>query len=406
MSVLFLGKEQMKKKVLLLEWASFGTPFVIDSFHELGYQVDKFPIPRERIDTRSDVGYAEQLVHQMMGKEYACIFTFNYFPVVAIACKACKVPYISWTYDSPFIQLYSETLGFETNFVFVFDGHTVKELQAIGYGNVQYLPMAAATDYYQKLLQKHQGKLECHNDVAFVGSLYKEDFHNPFKKMQGLSDYYKGIVDGLVQAQKSVYGYNFLQEVLERNQDLVKEMHVLCPIVFGADELETIEWVYANYYLSRQVTALDRCDLLEEMAKHFQTCVYAPEKHSIPGVEFREKVDYFFEAPYVYKNSKINLNITLRSIQTGIPLRAFDIMGSGGLLLSNYQEDLLEYFEPDVDFLLYGNYEEAIEKASFYIKNDKEREKIIQHSMAKLRAEHTYLQRVKVMCSCIEDYWM
>ena len=93
MSVLFLGKEQMKKRVLLLEWASFGTPFVIDSFHELGYQVDKFPIPRERIDTRSDVGYAEQLVHQMMGKEYACIFTFNYFPMVAIAypCNSSDV---------------------------------------------------------------------------------------------------------------------------------------------------------------------------------------------------------------------------------------------------------------------------------------------------------------------------
>ena len=81
-------------------------------------------------------------------------------------------------------------------------------------------------------------------------------------------------------------------------------------------------------------------------------------------------------------------------------------MGSGGLLLSNYQEELLEYFEPDVDFLLYANYEDAVEKASFYIKNEKEREKIIQHSMAKLRAEHTYLQRVKVMCSYVEDYWM
>ena len=110
----------MRNKILLLEWASFGTPFVVQGFQQMGYEVERIPIPREKVDTRSDVEYAEELVYQIIGKEYAAVFTFNYFPVVAIACKACKLPYVSWTYDSPFIQLYSKTLGFETNFAFVF----------------------------------------------------------------------------------------------------------------------------------------------------------------------------------------------------------------------------------------------------------------------------------------------
>ena len=396
----------MKNKILFLEWASFGTPFIIESFYKLGYQVEKLALPRENVDTRNDVGYAEQLVNQMIGREYAFVFGFNYFPVVAIACKACKVPYVSWTYDSPFIQLYSKTLGFDTNFVYVFDSHTVRELQAMGYGNVQYLPMAVPIDYYDNLLQQGKKKSFYESEVSFVGSLYSEDFHNPFRKMKELTGYYKGMIDGLLQAQKNVYGYNFLQEILEKNQDLVEKIYEICPVTVCGDGLETVEWVYANYYLSRQVTALDRADLLENMAKEFQTCIYTPEKSNIPGAVNREKVDYYTEAPYVYQNSKINLNITLRSIQTGIPLRAFDIMGSGGLLLSNYQEDFLEHFEPDVDFLLYGSYEEAMDKASFYIKNDKEREKIIQNSMKKIKAEHTYLNRVKMMCGAIEEYWM
>ena len=371
----------------------------------MGYEIDKISMPKENVDTRNDVGYAEQLVYQIIGKEYACVFTFNYFPVVAIACKACKVPYVSWTYDSPFIQLYSKTLGFETNYVFVFDSHTVRELQGMGYGNVQYLPMAAPTDYYYKLFQKNYNKSYYECDVAFVGSLYNEDFHNPFRKMKEVTGYYKGMIDGLIHAQKKIYGYNFLQEVLVKNPDLVEKIYEFCPVTVKGDGLETIEWVYANYYLSRHVTAVDRKELLEEMAKEFATCIYTPEKSNILLAKNRGKVDYYTEAPYVYYNSKINLNITLRSIQTGIPLRAFDIMGSGGLLLSNYQEDFLEHFEPDVDFLLYESYEEAVDKVSFYINHDFERKKIIQSSMKKIEAGHTYLHRVQKMCACIKDYW-
>lgn len=46
-------------------------------------------------------------------------------------------------------------------------------------------------------------------------------------------------------------------------------------------------------------------------------------------------VDYDTQLPFLYRRSKINLNITCRSIVTGIPMRALDVMASGGFLLSN-----------------------------------------------------------------------
>ena len=389
----------------MLEWASFGTPFVIQSFQQFGYEVEKYPIPREKIDTRNDTKFAEQLVYQIIGKNYAAVFTFNYFPVVAIACKACKLPYISWTYDSPFIQLYSKTLEYETNFAFVFDSNTVRELQGMGYHNVYYLPMAGAWEHYENVLQQKydQNKYQC--DVAFVGSLYSEDFQNPFRKMSQLSGYYKGLIDGLLQAQKNIYGYNFLQEILEKRQDLVEKIFEYCPVTGSGDGLESVEWVYSNYYLSRQVTALDRQDILTKMAKEFSTHMYTPEQTRIPGAICSGKVDYYNEAPFVFQNSKVNLNITLRSIQTGIPLRAFDIMACGGFLLSNYQEDFMEFFEPDIDFVMFTSSEEAMDKAAYYVKHDTERDKIRNNGLAKIKAEHTYLQRIKPMCDCIEVYW-
>lgn len=390
---------------MFLEWHSFGTPFVIQAFQKSGYSLIRETFPRDKIDTRNDAKYTERLVHLIMDREYACVFTINYFPVVAIACKACRIPYISWTYDSPYVQLYSKTLEFDTNFAFVFDSHTVQELHSMGYHNVYYLPMAVPEDDYEKMFRKSYNKSHYQCEVAFVGSLYSEDFHNPFRKMKELTGYYKGLIDGLLQAQRKVYGYQFLQEILEEMPDLVEQIDRLCPFLIAGDGLETIEWVYANYYLLRQVTALDRYMLLGQMAERFHTCVYTPEKSRIPHADNRGKVDYYTEAPYVYYNSKVNLNITLRSIQTGIPLRAFDIMGCGGFLLSNWQEDFLEYFEPDEDMVLYESSEEAVDKATFYLEHETQRCKIAENGRQKVKKEHTYLHRIKDMCTYIEEYW-
>mgnify|MGYP003296372588 CR=1 FL=1 len=395
----------MKRNILFIEWKSFGNIFIKQSFQKRGYNVESILLSQENNDTKNNTIYAEKLVHRILNGSYACVFTFNYFPIVAMVCKACKVPYISWTYDSPFVQLYSKTIEYETNFVFVFDSHTVRELRDMGYDNVFYLPMAVPDDYYINMQKKKYDKKIYNNDISFVGSLYNEDFHNPFRKMKNLEGYYKGMIDAVVQAQKKIYGYNFLQEVLQENPELVKQIYRFCPVTVTEDSLESMEWVYANYYLARKVTAEDREQLLKFLSKDFYVTIYTPEKTNISVVENRGKVDYYTEAPYVFSNSKINLNITLRSIQTGIPLRAFDIMGNGGFLLTNYQEDYMEYFEPDKDLVMYASYEEAAEKVIYYLKNDEERKKIANNALNKVMKEHTYTDRVNVMCSFIEEYW-
>ena len=121
------------------------------------------------------------------------------------------------------------------------------------------------------------------------------------------------------------------------------------------------------------------------------------EADPIPGIKMFGPVDYYDEMPYVFKNARINLNITLRSIKTGIPLRAFDIMGNGGFLLTNYQEEFLEYFKPDQDFVYYENIEDAVEKAKYYLQHPEIREKIAERGKKKVYNEHTFEERVKRM---------
>ena len=113
-------------------------------------------------------------------------------------------------------------------------------------------------------------------------------------------------------------------------------------------------------------------------------------------------VDYYTEMPLVFNRSRINLNITRRGIQTGMPLRAIDILGSGGFLLSNFQSDFLEYFVPGEDFVYFESREDLIQKVDYYLAHDKEREQIAQAGHEKVMHCYTYERKIKHLLEWVE----
>jgi spore maturation protein CgeB len=112
-------------------------------------------------------------------------------------------------------------------------------------------------------------------------------------------------------------------------------------------------------------------------------------------------VDYYEEMPKVFKQSRINLNITRRGIQSGIPLRAVDIMGSGGFLVSNFQSDFLDYFIPGEDFVYYESKEDLQQKIDYYLNHEEERRAIAKRGHDKIAAGHTYRHRIREMLSAL-----
>ena len=108
-------------------------------------------------------------------------------------------------------------------------------------------------------------------------------------------------------------------------------------------------------------------------------------------------VEYYAVMPHVFKNSKINLKITLRSIRSGMPLRAWDILGAGGFLLSNYQEDFFDFFVPGEDFDFFDGTEDLLTKIEYYLSHEKERKDIAENGFCKVAKQHTYLHRVRTM---------
>ncbi len=378
-------------KILFIEWASFGNADMIEALTEEGHQVLRFPFSNK--DARADAVVEESLTAKLHEAVPGAVFSFNYFPLVSNVCKRENLPYISWIYDSPYVMLYSYTTINPCNHIYVFDKALCQEFQTAGIKTVHYLPMAANTDR----LDKMEAPAPVY-DISFVGSLYNES-HNFFDRMENLSEYAKGYLEGLMNAQMNIQGYNFIQESLS---PIMEELYQALPMDPNPDGVETREYLYAQYVINRKLTGLERFRLLKAITQKNALDLFTLDpSFSLPNLRNHGTADYYSEMPLVFKKSRINLNISLRSIKSGIPLRAFDIMGSGGFLLSNYQEDFLEYFTPGVDFVYYENEKDLLQKIDYYLTHDTERLAIAKNGHDKVAAAHTYRDRVRKMLRTI-----
>ena len=285
---------------------------------------------------------------------------------------------------------------------FFFDKSLFYDFKKNGLKNAFYLPMAAPVDYYDSMIITEAEGERYRADLSFVGSTYNEKRQDFFQLINGVNEYTAGYLKAIMKMQGKLYGNFILEELLTDN--VLRELQRVCPIQRGADEWETDAWIYANYFLARKLTGEQRKEQLELLGQKYCVKLFTPEQ--TPDMEHVINcgpVDYEKEMPIVFKKSKINLNMTLRSIHTGIPLRAMDIMGCKGFLLTNYQEDFLEYFEPGVDYVFYSSREELLDLVDYYMNHEEERLEIARNGYQKVKAGHAYRNRVEYLLMWMKE---
>lgn len=380
--------------ILAINQKSYGIEHVVSTLKELGHSVTLTDLNID--DVRISKFVDDFFNSKVSANNYDAVFTFNYFPVISDNCKRHNIKYISWVYDSPHVVLYSYTIINSCNYIFLFDKNIYDELKNDGINTVYYLPLAADTDYYDRFKPNDSITAKYRSDVSFVGSLYNEK-HRLYDKFNSLPLHTKGYIDGIVTAQSKIYGYFFLQELL--TEDITNEIQKIVPYPINKYGIETPEYVYSHCFMARKVTEIERHDLLKAVSENFNLKLYTSGDTSVfPHAVCMGPVDYYDTMPYVFKCSKINLNITLKSIINGIPLRAFDIMGCGGFLLSNYQEDFVKYFTPGEDLVIYESQSDLLYKIKYYLAHEDERMQIAENGYTKVKNLHSFKIRLnKIM---------
>jgi spore maturation protein CgeB len=389
--------------ILLFDDKSIGINDLKNAFDKLHYTYKYINLDDDvkLMVKDKDESFEELFDREIQSDRYDCVFTFNFSAMLSDCANRHNIPYISLVYDSPMIGIFLPVINNPCNYCFIFDSDMYKQLKELGVNTVYYMPLAVNVerlDDMDILMENQQDKDVrelvdlCTSQISFVGSMYDEKYN--YFEMLNVSDYTRGYLNAVIEAQMKVYGYNFAAELL--TEDVFNEMKSSVSLKNFKDCMLDMRYVYTDYFLMRKLANIERTRTLQMLSELFEVKLYTYNlTPQLPKVLNMGIVNPEKFAPYVFKCSDINLNISLRSIRSGIPLRCFDIMGAGGFLLSNYQKDFYRHFIPGEDMVLYESQEDLVKKCRYYLEHDAERRQIAANGHGKCKEFHTFEVRIR-----------
>lgn len=370
--------------ILFFDFGAYTRPDIEAYFQENGIRYRL--VTYHFASMHEDAFFESRFARFLKEDSYDAVFSVNYFPLVAKVCHSCGTKYLSWCYDNPLdVVDIEQTLGYSTNYVFVFDREQAKGYREKGFANVYHLPLAVNTQRLDRIRLNAAEHSQYRSEISFVGKLYESALTEYLSIMD---DYCKGYIDAACEAQFPLYGCYLIDDLLTDTFMKHINEHFL---VLKPDTAFRLSKEALSYAMAAQVTRKERLLLLKLLSSHHQVKLYSREQNPLlSDAQYMGSCGYLHEMPRIFKASDINLNITLKISKTGIPLRVLDILGSGGFLVSNWQEELFENFENETDMVLYESVEDAYAKCDFYLRNPGLRERIASNGHQKVKEQFNY----------------
>lgn len=381
-------------RILLYRWKVFNQDDVKSAIEYFGHEVHDYT--ETVIDKDDETGFKlrDYVELRQVFSAYDCVFSLNYFPHVSDLCEELGKKYIAWTVDSPLISLYHQSLFNKCNYIFIFDRFYCEELKNLGAEHVWYLPLAVNCSRVDKITDSLTAaeRKKWHSEVSFVGGMYHRNSYDEIKDK--LPEYLRGYFDAAMAAQMEIYGDSIFDKVLT-----VDILEKLCELIdFKQDEraFSDIALVFSSTFLGFKLANIERVQILNKLAKHFPTDLYTddPDKELI-GVNLKGSVNYMTDMPKVFNCSRININPVMRNIRTGIPLRAWDIVGAGGFLMTSFQLEYMDFFENGKDYVYYESHDDLLRKTEYYLNHEDERAQIARNGHEKAVKFHSYEKRME-----------
>ncbi|MCI5620237.1 MAG: DUF3880 domain-containing protein [Lachnospiraceae bacterium] len=354
-------------KILYYDWDEYTGRDCMDIMKALGWMVS---VVKYRLtDYENDASFEEQM-SRVLKMGYDCIFSFNFYPILSKIAKENGILYLSWVFDSPHLTLESDTISNTCNRVFVFDRKLCEKYQERGISTISYMPLAyngtRMNDFPRGRAREYQ------HEVCFLGTLY-DDSYNFWDQIKFIPENERGYVEGIIACQQLIYGMDLCEQLMtsERCKQLLQYISVELP-----ENYEDCRNDILRKMIQKKITVEERRNLLQRVGERFSLDLYSPKEPDNLPVNYLGYADYLTQMPEIFYTSKINLNITLRSIQSGIPLRVIDILGVGGFVLSNYQAEFEEYFTYGKDIVWFDCPEDLVEKIGYFLRNDELRERL------------------------------
>ena len=375
--------------IIFHRYGNICEPDIMDTFSSFGLKVieEDTEIHQKSIEPSLRV---QLIAEKVLAHSPLFVFSINFFPYISEVCERLHVTYVCLSVDCPVLELYSSSIRNKCNRIFLFDYHQYTQFHDENPDCIFYLPLAANVARWDGIL--HSAASKPSYDVSFVGSLYNEKSVYPYLP---LSCKDREICDQLLSTRTPLSGLYQTEDAL--TPQIVTALKKADDNFYTLPDAftDTDAFVATNYYLGMELSSRDRISLLGSLSEEFDVHLFTrSDTSSLPKVHCHGGVSTHTEMPFVFQQSKINLNITMCSIQTGLSQRIYDILGCGGFLLTNYQGEIPEYFEIGKDLDCYESIAECHEKIAYYLANEDLRMEIANNGYQKVKAMHTYQIRI------------
>lgn len=378
-----------KKKIMVFDHVTIARD-CMDAFENIGYEV---------IRAKSTNEYKVEDIFNMIKKylpDY--VFTINFIAAMSNVCSSIGVKYISWTVDIPDYSFYKEEVFNNVNYMFHFDEEMVSEIKKLGALKVYYLPQAVNVSRIDRIKVNDVLKEKYFCDTSFVGNTIMKNEFNSIEN--DLNDDELNKIDAIFRVQEKFLSKDIINEKLDSGLVLSLKRF------FSKEKMPLISNRKFMYFiLSRKFDELQRINMAKTISENFNFKVYGDsnwKKVFCDTKVYSGNAEHYLEMPLVFKFSKVNINLIRSSFKAGLPMRVFDIMGSGGFMASNYKKDLEKFFVEGKDFVLYRDFKELTEIIKYYICHEEERKIIAKNGYEKVKRYHTYEVRLKEMMEVLE----
>lgn len=401
--------------ILFFKWSAFMEKGIEKAINELNIEYDVFYYDINNWDNDEDLEYS-LLNYILNNNRYDSVLSVNFSPIISDVCNKLKIKYISWVYDCPINIRRTETLKNECNIIYFFDRIQANNYLAEGVRGARHMPLAVDTSVFLNmsvnndnefndlennssliLRDNTQNKLESLKDsaymcdVALVGKLYKSDYSYIY---QYQDEYTRGYLDAIVSSQGKIYGGYIIDECIN-NTIISKINENFSKVSNGTYSVLKSEVTYA---LATEVTRRERYMVLSLLQSRYNVNLYSNDSDEhLNKVNNKGYVDYYTQMPKAFYNAKVNLNMSLKAIQSGIPLRVLDVLGCGGFLITNYQHEIAEYFEAGRELVIYEDIPDLVSKVQYYLTHEDERLRIAKNGYEKVNRDFTFKDKIEKM---------
>lgn len=391
-------------KILYVHGENIWISGIVNALTKLGVNYEIYPKLKDM--AFPDEREIDEIFRYLVEHEISHIVSINLVQDLALAAQKADIQYLSVIWDAPFIPLFSEYGRMEHCWFAVFDKKDLARFEKRKVPHIIYQPLAAdsvAIEEWNKD-EEDRGIQEYSNEICFVGNLYDNNFFDEFCRNmpQELMDYFTDFFE------KVSFRWDGINRIYGTVSDqLLTYIRGVTPGFQLINFFEVPDTaIFEQAYLDRKTANIERVCILNMLAENYPVTLYTASETAervLEGVKIMPPASAGYESYKIFKSSRINLNISLKGIEAGTPLRVMDIMGAGGFVMTNYCPETAELFEEDKEIVMFRTPEELVQKVDYYLKHDSEREQIALAGHKKVMNSYTYVQKMKSLIDWITE---